>query len=168
MCGQRTKKNSLGKFCILQMLHLTIMPENLETQRKRLRAFPSTVRNTAHRNSRFDPPFKTHLERKKNKVRAARHNPNSPALRIWVLVCHFLILFVHVGQVRHDDSRWLSYGGFQKCGYTKMDVVWGKILLRWMIRGYPYCRNPPHCSYDSPLNHHFPMFFSMCFHCFTI
>ena len=32
--------------------------------------------------------------------------------------------------------------GFHKWGYRKMDDLYWKILLKWMIWGYPYFRKP--------------------------
>ena len=37
----------------------------------------------------------------------------------------------------------LPNGGFHKWGYPKMDGVYVKIRLKWMIWGYPQFRKPP-------------------------
>ena len=41
--------------------------------------------------------------------------------------------------VYHD---FLRYGGFHKWGYPKIDGLQGKILLKWMIWGYPIYGHP--------------------------
>ena len=46
----------------------------------------------------------------------------------------------------------MRYGCFQKWWYPKMDGLWWKTLLKWMIWGYPYFRKHPyiHSVYHPP------------------
>ena len=42
----------------------------------------------------------------------------------------------------------VTYGDFHKWGYPQMDGLWGNILLKWMIEGYPHLWKPPRsCFY---------------------
>ena len=43
-----------------------------------------------------------------------------------------------------DDME--LYGGFPEMGLPNNDGLNGKILLKWMIWGYPYFRKPPCCN----------------------
>ena len=49
----------------------------------------------------------------------------------------------HYVPKKNDGGLISTYGVFHKWGIPKMDGLWGKILLKWMIWGYPYFRKPP-------------------------
>ena len=49
-----------------------------------------------------------------------------------------------------DDME--LYGGFPEMGLPNNDGLNGKILLKWMIWGYPYFRKPPCCNASKRLS----------------
>ena len=52
----------------------------------------------------------------------------------------------------------LSIGDFLKWGYPKLDGLYGKILARWMILGYPYFRKPPNGDSNGKIMHEYREF----------
>ena len=53
------------------------------------------------------------------------------------------------GWWKKSTASW--YGCFQKYGYPKMDGLWWKTLLKWMIWGYHHFRKHPYTKYPGTL-----------------